>query len=119
MIAQDFFTPDVGRALAFGATPSRSAAVDTLREIVERFPDRAVSRHASIALAQSSVRHFRVLRDTPDGERGFDLIPPDHETARRLVQRALFDDPEGATESFGRDTYRDLAGRYGDYLTRR
>jgi hypothetical protein len=112
VVAQDFFRRDVARALAFGTTPSRSGAVETLRDIVERFPGRAVSRYAAIALARSSVRDHRVLRGASDKDRGFDVVPADLKTARRLIQRALFDDPEAAAESFGRDAYRSLVEQY-------
>lgn len=50
-MAQDFFTKDVGRAFAFGASHDITAPVETLRDVVDRFPQRAVSRHAALALA--------------------------------------------------------------------
>jgi hypothetical protein len=87
--AQDLFTRDVGRALTFGATPSRSGVVQTLRDIVEHLPGRAVSRYAALALAQGNMRDQRVLRTGKVKERGFDVAPADHAEAGRLFQCAL------------------------------
>jgi hypothetical protein len=116
VVAQNFFTRDVGRALAFGATPSRSAVVQTLLEVVERLPERAVSRHAALALAQGAMRDHRVLRTASGEEPGFDVVRADHEEARRLFQRALFENPGAAVESLGGETLRNLAEGYAVYL---
>ena len=116
VVAQNFFTRDVGRALAFGAAPSRSGVIKTLREVVERLPDRAVSRHAALALAQGVMRGHRILRTASNEERGFSLIPADHEEARRLFQCALFDNPSAAAESLGGEAYRRETERYAAYL---
>jgi hypothetical protein len=116
IVAQNFFTRDVGRAFAFGATPSRSDVVQTLREVVERLPDRAVSYHAALALAQATMRDHRILRTAPDEERGFNLVPADHDEACRFFQRALFDNPDAAADSLGSETCRNLEERYAVYL---
>ena len=114
--AQEIFTRDVGRALEFGATPARSSVVETLRGIVERLPDRAVSRYAALALARGSMKEQRVLRTGAAKERGFDVIPADHAEARRLFQRAVFDDPRAAADTLGDAAARELTARYGGYV---
>ena len=50
-IAQELFTDEVGRALAFGGTTAMVRALDALRNVTDRLPDRAVARHARLALA--------------------------------------------------------------------
>jgi hypothetical protein len=50
-VAQDFFTEDVGRTLAFGGTAVLDRAGETLTETVARFPGTRAALHASAALA--------------------------------------------------------------------
>ncbi len=114
-VAQDFFTRDVAVALAFGATPSRTGAVQTLRDVVERLPERTASRYAALALAQGSMRDVRVLRTGAEKERGFDVMPADHGEASKLFERALSGDPGAATASLGVEGYRKWSDRYAVY----
>lgn len=60
-LAGDFFTEDVGRALAFSGTVALTHANETLRETVERLPESRASIHAAIALAQPLARNFKTL----------------------------------------------------------
>ncbi|HEY3063875.1 MAG TPA: hypothetical protein VGL99_33305, partial [Chloroflexota bacterium] len=52
-LAQDVFTDQVGRVLAFDGSSVLVAANDTLREVTERLPDRRVAVHARIALGNA------------------------------------------------------------------
>lgn len=115
LVAQNFFTKDVGRALAFGASHGITAPVETLRDLVERLPRRAVSRHAAIALAQPWMTHHRLLRAEGE-ERGFDLIPAQPDEARRLYERALKVDGDEAIRCFGATRYEDLCRSYSAWL---
>ncbi len=119
ILAQDFFTCDVGRAIAFGAMPSEDTAVKTLLAIVDRFPDRSVAYHAAVALARGMIRDQKVLFTAPNGERGLSLISADHDQARKLFQRALFDKPAAAAEALGGGTYRKLANSVAAYSNSR
>jgi hypothetical protein len=115
VVALDLFTKDVGRAFAFGTSHGITAPAETLRDVVDRLPRRAVSRHAALALAQPWMRDRRVLRAGKE-DRGFDLIPADPEEARRLNQQALVDDRDGASLCFGATRYDDLSRGYSAWL---
>jgi hypothetical protein len=118
VVAQDFFTKDVGRAFAFGVSHGISAPADSLLGVIERLPQRAVSRHAALALAQPWIRDRRVLLADGD-DRGFKLISADPEEARRLYDRALFDDQDVATRCFGKTRYEELCQGYSAWLEER
>jgi hypothetical protein len=115
LLAQDLFTTDVGRAFAFGSSHGIAAPVETLRDVVERLPERAVSRHAALALAQPWMRDHRVLRMEKD-YRGFDLVRAKPEEARRLYGRALLDDSAGAAHCFGTARFEELSQNYAVWL---
>lgn len=60
-LAGEFFTENVGRALAFSGTVALADANETLRETVDRLPTSAAALHAAVALAQPLARDFRSL----------------------------------------------------------
>jgi hypothetical protein len=61
--AQDFYVPDVGRALAFDGTRTMESANDVLREAVDQFGSHPVATHARVALALPLSRVFRTLQE--------------------------------------------------------
>lgn len=115
VIAQDFFTRDVGRALAFGVTPSRPTAAQMLREVVEILPDRAVSRHAALALARGTLTSQRVLHTSPGDKRRFELVAADKTAGRKFLAHAILNDPQAAAATLGREELRILSQRYAPY----
>ena len=52
-LAQDFFSDDVGRILAFDGSRILTAGNDAMRELAERFPDNRATVHARIALGNA------------------------------------------------------------------
>src|SRR6185369_14528726 len=52
-LAQDVFSDQVGRVLAFDGSGVLDSANDVLREVTERLPDRRVAVHARIALGNA------------------------------------------------------------------
>ena len=61
-LAQDFFSDQVGRVLAFDGSAVLDNATATLREVAERLPDRRVAVHAHIALGNSVDRSSQARR---------------------------------------------------------
>jgi hypothetical protein len=114
-LAQEFFTKDVGRAFAFGASHGITAPVETLKRVMDQLPDRAVSRHAALALAEPLKRPTRVLRMDKQN-RGFDIVKANPEEARGLYTRALHDDTGAADRCFGKSRYDDLSRDYRKWL---
>ena len=115
VIAQTLFTKDVGRAFAFGVSHGIIRPVEALREVIDRLPQRAISRHAALALAHPFMRDRRVLRAGAENC-AFDVVRADPEEVRPLFGRALFDDREAATHCFGATRYNDLRRSYTAWL---
>lgn len=126
LVAQNFFTGEVGRALAFGGTLTMAGALRALEEAVERLPNRAVARHARLALALPQMQPRKVLR-LPDGEApmssvaadggGIATVPARPEEARQLLEGALLgDDRQGVMDTFGPRAYRQHLERYTNWL---
>lgn len=115
LLAQELFTKDVGRAFAFGASHAIQAPVAALQEVLARLPGRAVALHAALALAEAWKRDQRVLRLSGE-ERRFERVAAQPEEARRLLERALAHDPEGAASCFGSARYEELRREYSEWL---
>lgn len=110
-LAQELFTDDVGRILAFDGTRYFSAGNDTLREITEKLSDRRVAVHARVALAIPLMGEYKQLvlpsdrqRDLrPAAEVGgkFKLSHPKIDEVRRELSVALIDQAETAAVTLG------------------
>ena len=61
-IAQDFFTDDIGRALAFGGAAEGTQAYATLEKIIDRFGESRVARQAQLALGLPKMKPCKRLR---------------------------------------------------------
>jgi hypothetical protein len=122
-LAADYFTKDVGRALALGGTHAMTSAIAALRETIERAPNSAAARHAAIALARPLMSNRRVLRvsaakefaEGAEPERRFDEVWANREEARALFERALLDKREATREVFG-DLYDELLEEFHRWL---
>ena len=66
--AQDFFSDDVGRILAFDGTKFLTRGNDVLQETVDRFANRAVAVHAQIALGSPMTRDYKLLSVPGDAQ---------------------------------------------------
>ena len=63
-LAPDYFTEDVGRALAFNGAPDLTKANDVLRDVIAGAPDSAAATHATVALSDPKKQDFKVLVET-------------------------------------------------------
>jgi hypothetical protein len=126
-LAQDFLTSEVGRALAFGGTYAMTAATRALEEAAERLRDRAVARHAQLALALPRMEDRRALR-LPEGRApmtsvaadggGFVRIDAKHNEARCRLDEALLRDRRQSVDTFGHIEHQRLIERYAHWLAR-
>jgi hypothetical protein len=108
VIAQDFFTDDVGRTLAFGGSSVRDQANATLERVAGQMSGRPLARHAQLALGLPKLKPRKQFR-LPEGERPFSSVAadggslvmtkPEPEEGRRLVAAALA--PGDAMSTFG------------------
>jgi hypothetical protein len=115
-VAGAFFTDEVGRTIAFTGSEFLEGANETLREVVDRLPDRRVALHANLALGNVEARDYKRLQL----HRGrLELTarkrkPEGHER----IKAALIERADEAAESFGHIGYRGAVERFSDLLVR-
>jgi hypothetical protein len=125
-LAQDFFSEDVGRVLAFNGSRVMNQANNVLRETANRLAGRAVACHALIALNRPMLRDGKVL-DIPgralaemapasDLGGGIKLVKAQFTDAEKGMKVALTAQPEKAAETLGHIDYKAYADRLSDQL---
>jgi len=121
LLAQDFFSEDVGRVLAFGGSLHLEPANNTLRSVVQQLGTRRVARHAGIALATPLTRDYKML--VIDGaaaatplEKHFRVQDAKPDAARKQLDQALFKDPNEAADTLGHIGYRSCVEQYTRFL---
>jgi hypothetical protein len=125
-LAQDFFSDDVGRILAFDGSRALESGNDALNEIIHRLPERRVAVHARVALANPMSRTFKQLV-LGDGTRRMasaadvggrikaQAAEPD--AARKGLAAALLKDPGQAAETLGHADYKYYVDRFSQWLS--
>jgi hypothetical protein len=110
-LAQDLFTDDVGRVLAFDGTRVLESANTTLQEVSERLADRTVAIHARIALACPLTQNFKQLRvdagKTRDQRLEFRTEKSKMDQAVSTFESAVQARGDRAAESLGHIDYAD------------
>jgi hypothetical protein len=131
-LAQDFFTDDVGRVLAFDGSRFLGRANDALRAVAAKMQNSRAAVHANVALAMPQARPHKLLEPLPQGtSNGAARQPrcrirvevPD-EQATRVLTTALGDQPDEArraAETLGHVDYHyydeqqcDMLEQHGD-----
>lgn len=92
-----------------------TAAIEALQEAADRLKDRAVARHAMLALAMPRMQDRKVLC-FPEGKApmssvaadggGLAVVEAKPDEARRMLQAALLSDSGVAAETFGQRAFR-------------
>ncbi|WP_144289963.1 hypothetical protein [Ideonella sp. A 288] len=114
-LAQDVFTDDVGRVLAFDGTRVLDSANNTLREVLDRRPHLALGTHARVALGMPLRRSGKVL-SIRNGVPCIDDVPGCVEDARRLLSQALLADCDSAAATLGHVEYLQYAENVARWL---
>jgi hypothetical protein len=120
LLAQDFFSQDVGRVLTFDGSHVLSTANETLCEVAERLSDRSVALHARLALGNALARSSKELSiESAADDRGmaFRVREARPEEARKLLADALVGKPAVAIESFGHVQGKRYFDRFTDWLS--
>jgi hypothetical protein len=120
-LAQDFFSEDVGRIVAFDGSRFLSSGNDVLREIADRLKDRRVSLHAALALGEGLKQDYKELvenRKSPDGRLAIKIEKADTAGARKLLTAALSAKPEEMAESLGHVDYKWYIDQLSHWLAR-
>jgi hypothetical protein len=126
-VAQDFFSDEVGRVLAFDGSRVLDAGNDCLHEVAERLPKRRVATHALIALGNPLSRSYRRLAVgsghaamAPAGEDGgrFEVLKAEPGKAKKTLDTALFGKADMAAETLGHVDYKYYVDRFSDALAK-
>ncbi|MFV0492076.1 MAG: hypothetical protein ACK5M4_09675 [Pseudorhodobacter sp.] len=107
-VAPDYFTEDVGRAIAFEGAPELGKAMDVLQAVAKTCPDNPAARHASVATSAPGLRDFKVL--DASGEREdmkVKSVRAKTETCARTQTDALLSEPDKAADTMGHIPYFD------------
>jgi len=117
-LAQDFFTDDVGRVLAFDGSRVLGNANDTLRAVSEKLGDRRVALHALVALGRPARRDGKVLQ-LENGVRDIGQKKGQPDQAKSELTLALTSNPDRAAESLGHIDYKVYIDMLTDFLSDR
>lgn len=118
-LAQDYFSEEVGRVLAFDGSRYLDKGNDILREITEKLPDHAVALHAHIALAKPLAFDYQFLDFTGDSDtKGkIKLIPAQPDEARKQFTSALTKHNQIAAKTLSNIDYHEYMGTYSEFLS--
>jgi hypothetical protein len=124
-LAQDVFTDQVGRVLAFDGSSVLEPANDVLREVTGKLPERRVAVHARIALGNAVAGRRKRL------EVGGGLSPAqslssldarivetraDPAEARKQLAPVLSGEAQLSAETLGHIDYHEYVDRFAEYL---
>ena len=119
-LAQDFFSDDVGRIVAFNGSRFLTKGNDVLRETTEKLGKRRVALHSSLALGSVAAQDYKQLveeePEEPGRQLGIEVEPAQLEEARQLLSAALVDKSTVAIETFGHIEYKRRVDRASDLL---
>lgn len=122
LIAQEFFSEEVGRILTFDGSRSRvlESGNDALRETVDRLSDHPVALHASVALGSVLASEYKLLAEDPAAKTNWKIRvdPPKPEEAKDLLSTALIDKPKVAAASLGHIDYKWYVDRASEKLAK-
>jgi carbamate kinase len=113
LLAQDFFSEDVGRILTFNGSQILTAANDTLREVAERLGERKVALHAKLTLANKMSLDYKLI---DFDKREVNVIPSNVDEAHKAIEDALIDNQDEAVETLGHIDYKNYMDRFSDWL---
>lgn len=126
VIAQDFFTDEVSRVMAFDGSRVLGEANKVLREVVDRLDDRRVAKHARVPLGLSMAEPAKVLSvaGSPEtvlraaAERGgvIKMEAGQPERATNELETALLKNADVAAESLGHVDYKVYVDELTDLL---
>ena len=128
LLAQDFFSEDVGRTLAVGGTRYLDGANATLEKVASELSSRRVAYHARFALGNPSTRDYKRLAVSAgtracssvwdDGGK-IEVINAKQEEAKRELTAALMENAAAAAETLGHIDYKSHVDGLTDFLAAR
>ena len=124
VIAQDFFSDDVGRILTFDGSRYLQKGNDVLRQITDQLSGRKVAIHAGVPLGNAIAREYKLLDVTRAEETDPASAAGALKTAPAYAQEALTDlaaaltaNKEAAAETLGHIDYKYYVDTVSKWLT--
>ncbi len=121
LIAQDFFSEDIGRIFAFKGSQFFTNGNKTLNAIIEKLPERRVALHANFILGNTVARNYKLLVRN-NNKRGqlynIEINPAQTKEAQNYLSTALINKPEIAVESFGHISFKRHVDVFSDWLVK-
>ncbi len=114
-LAQDLFSNDVGRVLAFDGSRELGSVNDTLREVAAQLPKRAVCTHAHVALGMPLRRAGKALRPKDQGAE-IKAVKARPDEARLLLGEALLTQQDSAAATLGHVEFREYVEAFARWL---
>ncbi len=114
-LAQDLFSSDVGRVLAFDGSRELGSVNDTLREVAAQLPKRAVCTHAHVALGMPLRRAGKALRPKDQGAE-IKAVKARPDEARLLLGEALLTQQDSAAATLGHVEFREYVEAFARWL---
>ena len=118
-LAQDFFTDDVGRILAFNGSRFFNSGNQVLQEVMARLPLKTITLHAAYALGNVQTHDYKQLALIANQAKpSLQIIgqPSRPEVARQLLYTALVKDADTAISTFGHIRWRQHMEQFSAWL---
>ncbi|MDN5216104.1 hypothetical protein QQ020_28790 [Fulvivirgaceae bacterium BMA12] len=114
IVAQDFFSDEVGRILSFRGSMFLEQGNDVLRRVVDQFGKNRVASHASLALATPLTKGYKTL-SIPEGETllasaqqakgAIKVSKPKVDEARKELMKVLITNRKESIDTLGHIDY--------------
>ncbi len=120
-LAQDVYTHNVGRVMAFDGSRCLTSANDTLTEVTERLANRKIAVHAGVALGTPLAGTFKEYQVTSDGAnatRTIQVRKAHTAEATQQLRKALVDPKTAAAETLGHIDFKYYVDRFTDFLNK-
>lgn len=116
-VAPDYFSEEVGRAIAFAGAPALTGAHDVLAKVTEHCPDNPAACHAAVALSAPLLRDYKVLKAGEDrASLAIATAAAKVDKAAKTQMRALMENADGAAETLGHIGYFAQLGQLAEAM---
>ncbi len=115
--AQDIFSEDVGRILAFNGSRELSKGNDILNDLIERLPESQLAQHARIALAVPLMRDYKTLAEK-DGSVVINTLSANLDEAKKVLSTVLLKDSESTINTVGHIEFKKIMDSCSEFLVK-
>lgn len=113
--AQDFFSDDVGRILAFQGSLLLNSGNNILQELTERFPRINAATHAQVALASPKLKDFKTM-DFSNQQPVIRVKNAELEEASQELKKVLIDRGVKSADTLGHICFKQISDKLSQEL---